>query len=141
MPKPSKVRVKLARFVEQRKVCPDCLEEADKIVMRGDVVGYWKTVTVSGQLQRDCHHERCETWVRLSLWLLGDLDVNDVPWVDLHAYVRSNMYMHPNEKMWDGVFLLMEEELENMTRTLCLEYQWGMRGWHGWVNEWNEVWR
>ena len=139
MPKPSKVRVKLARFVEQCKVCSDCLEEADIIVMRGDVEQNWGTVTVSDQLYRDCYHERCETWVRLSLWLLGELDVSDVPWVDLHAYVRSNMYMHPNEKMWDGVFLLMEEELQKMTRTVCLKGAWG--NWHGWVNEWNEVWR
>ena len=139
MPKPSKVRVKLARFVEQCKVCPDCLEEADIIVMRGDVEQNWGNVTVSDQLYRDCYHERCETWVRLSLWLLGELGVSDVPWVDLHAYVRSNMYMHPNEKMWDGVFLLMEEELQKMTRTVCLKGAWG--NWHGWVNEWNEVWR
>jgi hypothetical protein len=139
MSRPSEMRVKLARFVEQSKVCPGCIEEADKIVMRGDGEQDWGTVTVSDQLQRDCHHERCETWVRLSLWLLGELDVSDVPWVHLHAYVRSNMYMHPNEKMWDGVFLLMEEELENMSRTLCLKGAWG--NWHGWVDEWNEVWR
>ena len=139
MASPSEMRVKLARFVEQSKVCPDCLEEADKIVMRGDVERDWGTVTVSDQLQRDCHHDHCETWVRLSLWLLGELDVSYVPWVDLHAYVRCNMYMHRNEKMWDGVFLLMEEELENMTRTVCLKGAWG--NWHGWVNEWNEVWR
>ena len=108
--------------------------------MLGDVELDWTTLTVSGQLKEKCHHERCETWVRLSLWLLGELDVNGVPWVDLHAYVRSNMYMHPNEKRWDGVFLLMEEEMENMTRTVCMEYQWGQVT-DRWVKEWKEVWR
>ena len=137
MKKPSKMRFKLARFVEQKKVCVECLETADCVTIRGDVPYDWGVTTVSDQLQRDCHHQHCETWIRLSLWLQGELNVSYVPWVDLHAYVSCNLYIEPKEKKWGQIFLLMQEEMEHMIRDAVMKPPC-MQGQDEWEKEWME---
>ena len=121
MKKPSEMRFKLARFVERKKVCPECLEAADFITIRGDIQNDWRVTTVSDQLQTDCLHQYCEAWIRLSLWLQGELNVSFIPWVDLHAYINCNLYLEPKEKKWSQIFLLMEEEMEHMIRDVILK--------------------
>tara|TARA_B100000214_G_scaffold362184_1_gene326374 strand:- start:750 stop:1172 length:423 start_codon:yes stop_codon:yes gene_type:complete len=137
MKKPSEMRFKLARFVERKKVCPECLEAADCITIRGDIQNDWRVTTVSNQLQTDCLHQNCETWIRLSLWLQGELNVSFIPWVDLHAYISCNLYLEPKEKKWSQIFLLMEEEMEHMIRDVilkvpCTQHQ------EEWEKEWME---
>lgn len=135
MKKPSAMRFKLARFVDQKKVCAECLEAADCVTIRGDVSYGWGVETVSDQLQGDCRHQYCETWIRLSLWLQGELNVSYVPWVDLHAYVSCNLYLEPKEKKWGQIFLLMQEEMEHMTRDAVLRPAWLMC-----QDEWEKEW-
>jgi hypothetical protein len=135
MKKPSTMRFKLARFVDQKKVCAECLEAADCVTIRGDVPYGWGVKTVSDQLQGDCRHQYCETWIRLSLWLQGELNVSYVPWVDLHAYVSCNLYLEPKEKKWGQIFLLMQEEMEHMTRDAVLRPAWLMC-----QDEWEKEW-
>ena len=114
--------MKLARFVEKRKICVSCQERVDKIVLDGDIPhpwGYEGGVTVSEQIGVGLgKHEVCLTWARLSLWLLGELDPSYIPWDDVRIYVKCNIALFRSEKQWNVILLLVEEEWEHMVRKI-----------------------
>jgi|TARA_B100001741_G_C16511856_1_gene580143 hypothetical protein len=140
---PSEMRVKLARFIEQRRgrtdatniICNSCLEKADKIAMEGGAGPEWDRFTVSESLARIIDHSSCEQWIRLCLWLQGILDTSYVPWNEIRTKVkrRVNLFV---ENEWRNILFLTEEEMIHMTRAIIYGDN------HGWSqNMWEEKWR
>ena len=140
----SEMRVKLARFIEQRRgrtdatniICNSCLELGDEIAIEGD--GYeWSASIVSEGLSFT-EHSSCEGWMRLSLWLQGVLEASHVPWNQMLAEVkrRVNLFV---ENEWRYILFLMEEEMVNMTREIIF------CDWHDfWRSKqrfWEKIWR
>ena len=137
----SEMRVKLARFIEQRRgrtdatniICNSCLEFGDKMAIEGDGCGW----SVSEGLSFT-EHSSCEGWMRLSLWLQGLLEASHVPWNQMLAEVerRVSLFM---ENEWRYILFLMKEEMGNMTREIIF------CDWHDfWRSKqqfWEKIWR
>ena len=130
------MRVKLARFVEERRVCPSCLEGADEIAIKGESVHPWGEVTtVSEKLAIDIEHSSCEKWIRLSWWLHGVLEASYIPWNEMRAEIKRRVDLYvEDEDQWRNILLLMEEEMLHMTREVI---------WHDRHKQhvWEEKWR
>jgi len=138
MTNPSEMRVKLARFVEERRVCTSCLGGADRIAIEGESVSWGEVITVSEKLgfENFIEHSSCEKWIRLSWWLFGVLDASYVPWDEMRAEIKRRVDLYvEDEDQWRNILLLMEEEMVHMTREVIW---WDRHKQHVWEEKWRD---